>query len=127
MATDADKLDAIAQAAQRGEAPIGELIETFLDCVVVVPSRGDIVSSPESFQPVVLEIEGDTLVAVFSSAAAAAVTDRARYAATIPGREVLRLLAPGLGLLVTTDNAGFEIRPELARSIREWESRPDAT
>ncbi|MFB7892975.1 hypothetical protein ACFC1I_12310 [Microbacterium sp. NPDC056044] len=110
-------LDRTATATQAGRATVDELVAAFLDAPVVLPSATDPMTSPT--QPVLVTIDGIQHVVIFDSLATAGqVSHLARYAASMRGRDALRGVRPGLGVLVRTAHSGFDLSPQLLDEIR---------
>ena len=111
--------EAMIARARAGEVSRAQLILSFLDTVVVVPSGSALEDGRGSLQPVLIEREGTTwMVAYTSLEGAKQVQHLAPYAVTLPGSTVIAGLAPGTGLVVNPDGTGFEVEPSLVAAIQ---------
>lgn len=116
--SDGPSLATVLTAAQSGSATMDQLIATFLETTVVVPSATDPTTTP--IQPVLVDVNGVKHVAVFDSLESAArVTNLASFAASMRGRDIARATRPELGILVSTASSGFDLSTALLSEIRE--------
>ena len=105
--------DVIAQA-RAGKKTKEELIGSFLAAEVVLPSGAPAEGSDE-IVPLLFEVEGATMLAVFTDPRRIGeFADIAPYLITMSGRDIMVRLPPDGGIVInpTTAEVGFEISPE---------------
>jgi hypothetical protein len=113
-----EPLEAVVDEVQRGQKSIGDLVEAFLEATVVVPSGAD--PSRSAVQPVLVDVDGVQHVAVFASLPAATQTAKlAPFAVSMRGRDVVRAVQQGAGILVGTVSSGFDLSPALLSEVRQ--------
>lgn len=102
--------------------PDEEVAPSFLRNVVVVPSGGPVAERFEGFVPVLYDRAGVPMLAVFSSLARArAVSDVAKRAMTMPGRELVAMMPESYGVVVNPGSAvGFELPPEGVAKVKQF-------
>lgn len=113
-------LDSLAKQAEAGDITTQQLIEAFLDTVVMLPSSTDPTTTP--LRPVLVNIEDiPHLVVATGEEGLRRTLSLSTHAVTITGRDVLAGLQPGSGVLVNTSDSGFSIHPTVvATTMKEY-------
>jgi len=96
----------------------------------VVPSGQDISQDPSRFQPVLFPRESDQMMAVFTdgSRIPPEVSRIAPFVVRLSGRDLLRGLRPGVGLVINPGSTlGLEILPDSVASIIKTFEATDET
>lgn len=117
-ASDSMPLDVLALRAESGgQIEHDNLINAFLDAVVVVPSGTNPGKDP--LEPVMIDIDHVSHMLVCDSLATANnATDLAPYGVSMRGSDVVRGTSPGFAILVRTTSTGFAIDEALLNEIR---------
>jgi hypothetical protein len=121
-----NKLDVALQQAQTGQLSLAELLATLMDSEVAVPSATEILQDGTGMQPLLFPKEGVQMLACF--------TDKSRigefsalapYCLVLTGRELLRRIPAGYGLVVNPGTPiGFDVSPEgVARIVKDFAVR----
>lgn len=112
-------LEELIQRPLGGDEGRYALIESMLRAMLVVPSGGDMISGEGSFQPVLVEKDGQTYMVVYTSADAAQKTrDMAPYGMTMTGADLLRQLSPSLGLVVSSGHGDLALEARFLEVVR---------
>ena len=108
-----DVLEDIIVRGQAGEVTAGEVLAAILDGRVIVPLGASSTGGETAFQPVLFDRGGVSYVAVYTSSEKAKhVMPLADHAASMPGREMFRLVGDGVGVVINAGfSAGMEIDP----------------
>ena len=111
-------LDELAIQAQAGEITMQQLVEAFLDTVVMLPSAADPMT--EGVKPVLVKIEDlPHLVVATGEEGLKRTLSLSTHAITISGRDVFAGLQPGSGVLVNTAETGFSLHPKIVAAALE--------
>lgn len=111
-------LDELTRQAQAGTVTTKQLIEAFLDTMVMMPSASD--PQTVGLKPVLVRIEDIPHVVVATGDKGLERTrSLSTHAMTILGRNVLAGAQPGSGILVNTEDSGFTIHPEVLQTALE--------
>ncbi|HEX5709179.1 MAG TPA: SseB family protein [Pyrinomonadaceae bacterium] len=101
--------------ARDGRAPLADMLGALVSADLYVPSTGEVMQDGSGFTPLLFDSAetGATLTAVFTDPArAAAQAGRAKYLLQVNGRELLRRLPPGYGIVINPGHdVGMEIQP----------------
>lgn len=109
-------LDELARLAQNGEATLQQLVEAFLETVVLIPSGSD--PAQEGVQPVLVNVEDLPYLVVATGEAGLKHTQGiATFAVSLLGRDVLAGVQPGNGVVVNTEDSGFSLHPDMVREL----------
>ena len=112
-------LEELIQRPREGDGGRYALIESMLEAMLVVPSGGDMISGEGSFQPVLVEKDGQTYVVVYTSAEAAQKTrEMAPFGMTMTGADVVRQLSPKLGLVVSSGKGDLALEARFLQVVR---------
>lgn len=112
------ELESNIERAMRGE-PI-DIMPLFLQAELAVPSGGPIGERFEGFVPVLYDRDGIPMLAVFTTVERARMTaDRAPYAVTMRGRDIVARMPDGNGVVVNPGySVGFELLPDGVARVR---------
>jgi hypothetical protein len=107
---------------QRGIQSIHDVIELFLRSKVFVPSGTSISEIGEGLTPLQFDREHETMVAAFCSPERALkFGDLAPYGVLMYGRDLVKWMEDGLGIVVNPGwEIGFEIPVAGVRKLREY-------
>ncbi|KRA23677.1 hypothetical protein ASD65_03980 [Microbacterium sp. Root61] len=112
-----DALATLAARAEAGEISHHELIETFLDTTIYVPSMTDPEAGP--IDPVISKIEDvDYLVIASNVDALEETLDVAQFAVPMDGRVLVVGMNPDLALLVNLGGAAFALPKPMLDDLR---------
>lgn len=105
-------LEDILVRGKAGEIPPEDCVCAMLDDWLYVPSITEVQDDGSKFAPILLRKgNGDQFITAFSSLSrAGTVSDRAKFCLRIRGRELVRRIPSGFGLLV---NPGYAVRLDL--------------
>ena len=108
--TDLERMIVLAEA---GRASTLEVLELFAASPVIVPSGTQVTDNLAQLQPVLFDVGGASMLAVFTHAdQIVEFGDLAAFALTIDGRSLLVSIPPGAGLVVNPSRSiGFELTP----------------
>ncbi|SEL94018.1 SseB protein N-terminal domain-containing protein [Roseateles sp. YR242] len=111
--------------AQRGEFAVKDVLASLAAAELALPSAAPVQEDWSGFQPLLFSKDGVPMLACFS--AKERVTDYAAmtpYCLAIKGRELLRRMPAGHGLVVNPgQRVGFDISPEgIAQIVDEFAS-----
>ncbi len=99
--------------AQRGEIPVKDVLTSLVAADIALPSAAPIGEGWTGFQPLLFSKDGVPMLACFS--AKERMTDYADmtpYCLVVKGRELLRRIPPGHGLVVNPGQpVGFDVPP----------------
>lgn len=127
MADSITSLETRLTSSDASTTDMRDLVVSLLESVVVVPSGAEFDSGRGAFQPVLYPRGDVQMMAVFSTfeRIGDSIKSIAPYAATMSGLDVIRRLAPGVGLVVNPGSQeGFEILPEAIELIRVSAPKP---
>ena len=93
-------------AAQKGELSGDALLREIAASNLFIPSKDEVQEDGSRFQPVLLEVEGQPYVAVYT-ALARAPKDLAAYLLQTVGTYIFQRLPPGYGVVV---NPGYAVQ-----------------
>lgn len=122
--TDLERMIVLADA---GRASMLEVLQVFVRSQIVVPSATEVSSNLDQLLPVLFDVDGCSMLAVFSHVDQIAEFERlASFALTISGHSLLASIPPGAGVVVNPSRSiGFELTPEgLGAFLQELRSRP---
>lgn len=107
-------LEVAIRRGQAGVASSDEVLRVFAASSVFVPSVVEVGTDLSALQPLFFDEAGPPMMGVFSSPAKVGwYAERAPYGVQIQGAAILRMLAPGIGLVVNAGQRwGFAIPPE---------------
>ena len=111
--------EALVRGARQEES-LAEILGKFWNESLVVPSGVDVSTGSNGLQPVLFSRDSDTMMAVFTDfdRISAEISDKAPYAVRLHGRDLLRGLQPGVGLVINPGTPwGFEILPSSVPAI----------
>lgn len=112
-----DALALLASRAETGEISHHELIETFLDTTIFVPSMTDPETGP--IDPVISKIEDvDYLVVASNVDALEETIDVAQFAVPMDGRVLVAGMNPDLALLVNLGGGAFAMPKGMLDELR---------
>jgi len=112
-----DSLAILAARAEAGEISHHELIETFLDTTIFVPSMSDPEAGP--IDPVISKIEDVDYLVISSTVAALEETiDVAQFAVPMDGRVLVTGMNSDLALLVNLGGAAFALPTAMLDDLR---------
>jgi hypothetical protein len=112
--------------ADAGRATSLDVLDAFAVSQVVVPSGTRVTNNLDQLQPVLFDVDGAAMLAVFTHADQIAEFGRlAAFFLTIVGRALLISIPPGAGLVVNPSRSiGFELSPAgLGAFLSELRSR----
>ena len=100
--------------AEAGRATTLDVLELFAVSPVIVPSGTQVTDNLSQLQPVLFDVKGSSMLAVFTHADQIAdFGDLAEFALTIDGRSLLISIPPGAGIVVNPSRSiGFELTPD---------------
>jgi hypothetical protein len=100
--------------AQSGRATTVDVIESLAVSSVIVPSATELVDNLDQLQPVLFDVKGISMLAVFTHDDQIAEFGRlAEFGVSIVGRSLLASMPPGAGIVVNPSRSiGFELLPE---------------
>ncbi|QNE47576.1 SseB family protein [Glaciihabitans sp. INWT7] len=125
---DPTELERTIVLAQSGRATTAEVLESLAVSPVIVPSATEIVDNLDQLQPVLFDIGGVSMLAVFTHDDQIAEFGRlAAFGVSIVGRSLLASIPPGAGIVVNPSRSiGFELLPEgIGLFLAELRSRRD--
>lgn len=108
------ELERMIVLAQEGRASTIEVLASFAETQVVVPSGTAVTSNLNQLQPLLFDNDGTMMLASFTHLDQIADFDElAPFALTVLGRSLLVSMPPGTGLVVNPSRSiGFEMPPE---------------
>lgn len=111
---DPTELERTIVLAQSGRATTGDVLESLAVGQVIVPSATELVDNLDQLQPVLFDIDGVSMLAVFTHADQIAEFGQlAGFGVSIVGRSLLASIPPGAGIVVNPSRSiGFELLPE---------------
>ena len=111
---DPTELERTIVLAQSGRATTVDVLESLAVGQVVVPSATELVDNLDQLQPVLFDIDGVSMLAVFTHADQIAEFGQlAGFGVSIVGRSLLASIPPGAGIVVNPSRSiGFELLPE---------------
>ncbi len=111
---DPTELERMIVLAEAGRATTLDVLDLFAVSRVIVPSGTPVTDNLAQLQPVLFEVKGASMLAVFTHADQVAEFGAlAAFALTIDGRSLLISIPPGAGLVVNPSRSiGFELSPE---------------
>lgn len=117
----AARLDALALELRSDQSKIHEIVRVFLGATVAMPVSVDANGDPRA--PLCSTIDGDEYILVTTGEQATGRTaDQAPYAIPMTGGDVIRGLAPGMGIVVNAAVGAFTLPPELVDRLRSGKS-----
>lgn len=120
------ELERMIVLADSGRATTLDVLDAFVASQVVVPSGTQVTDNLDQLQPVLFDVHGAAMLAVFTHAdQVAEFGELAGFSLTIVGRALLISIPPGAGLVVNPSRSiGFELTPEgLGAFLSELRSR----
>ena len=110
---DPTELERMIVLAEAGRATMFDVLELFAVSPVIVPSGTPVTDNLAQLQPVLFEVKGASMLAVFTHEdQIAEFGDLAAFALTIDGRSLLVSIPPGAGVVVNPSRSiGFELTP----------------
>ena len=111
---DPTELERTIVLAQSGRATTVDVLESLAVGQVIVPSGTELVDNFDQLQPVLFDIDGVSMLAVFTHADQIAEFGQlAGFGVSIVGRSLLASIPPGAGIVVNPSRSiGFELLPE---------------
>lgn len=111
---DPTELERTIVLAQSGRATTVDVLESLAVGQVIVPSATELVDNLDQLQPVLFDIDGVSMLAVFTHADQIAEFGQlAGFGVSIVGRSLLASIPPGAGIVVNPSRSiGFELLPE---------------
>lgn len=111
---DPTELERTIVLAQSGRATTVDVLESLAVGLVIVPSATELVDNLDQLQPVLFDIDGVSMLAVFTHADQIAEFGQlAGFGVSIVGRSLLASIPPGAGIVVNPSRSiGFELLPE---------------
>ena len=111
---DPTELERTIVLAQSGRATTVDVLESLAVGQVIVPSGTELVDNLDQLQPVLFDIDGVSMLAVFTHADQIAEFGQlAGFGVSIVGRSLLASIPPGAGIVVNPSRSiGFELLPE---------------
>ncbi|MES2094144.1 MAG: SseB family protein [Actinomycetota bacterium] len=111
---DPTELERMIVLAEAGRATTLDVLELFAVSPVIVPSGTQVTDNLAQLQPVLFEVKGASMLAVFTHAdQVAEFGDLAAFALTIDGNALLVSIPPGAGMVVNPSRSiGFELTPD---------------
>ncbi|MHC5797240.1 SseB family protein [Lacisediminihabitans sp. FW035] len=111
---DPTELERMIVLAEAGRATMLDVLELFAVSPVIVPSGTQVTDNLSQLQPVLFDVKGSSMLAVFTHADQIAdFGDLAAFALTIDGRSLLVSIPPGAGVVVNPSRSiGFELTPD---------------
>lgn len=111
---DPTELERTIVLAQSGRATTVDVLESLAVSQVIVPSGTELVDNLDQLQPVLFDIDGVSMLAVFTHADQIAEFGQlAGFGVSIVGRSLLASIPPGAGIVVNPSRSiGFELLPE---------------
>ena len=118
--TPGEALQQLVREGMAGRATGAQVVEALLATELVVPSGAPVGPNFAGFVPVLYDRDGTQMLAVFTTFdRVGQVATLARYALTIVGRELLRIMPPGAGLVLDPGHSeGFELLPDAIARLR---------
>lgn len=113
------ELEALIGQGMRGEAV--DVVDALLRTDVAVPSGCPVGPGLEGFVPVLYDRDGASMLAVFTSLVRASrVSEVAKFAVTMTGRDLLLRMPAEHGLVVNPGHdVGFELFPDAVQAIAQ--------
>ncbi|HEY4225151.1 MAG TPA: SseB family protein [Pseudolysinimonas sp.] len=111
--------EALVRGARQEES-LAEILGKFWNELLVVPSGADVSVASNTLQPVLFARESDRMMAVYTDFGRIPgdISSKAPYAVRLHGRDLLRGVQPGVGLVVNPGTTwGFEILPSSIPAI----------
>lgn len=111
--------------AQRGEVTVAEVLASLASAELALPSAGAVQEDWSGFQPLLFSKNGVPMLACFSAKERLAdYVDMAPFCLVLRGRELLRRIPAGHGLVVNPgQRVGFDVMPEgIARIVTDFAS-----
>jgi hypothetical protein len=111
---DPTELERMIVLAEAGRATTLDVLELFAVSQVIVPSGTQVTDNLAQLQPVLFEVKGASMLAVFTHLdQIAEFGDLAAFDLTIDGRSLLVSIPPGAGMVVNPSRSiGFELTPD---------------
>lgn len=119
----ANDFELLLEKAQDGEISIDDLLRGLIVAELAVPCANEVMEDGSGFQPLLFSRSGVPMVACFSDKERIGdFSTMAPYCLVMKGRDVLRRLSPGYGLVVNPGRSlGFDITPEgVEKIVREF-------
>lgn len=111
---DPTELERMIVLAEAGRATTLDVLELFAVSQVIVPSGMQVTDNLAQLQPVLFDVRGASMLAVFTHVdQIAEFSDLAAFALTIDGRSLLVSIPPSAGMVVNPSRSiGFELTPD---------------
>jgi len=111
---DPTELERMIVLAEAGRATMLDVLELFAVSQVIVPSGTQVTDNLAQLQPVLFDVRGASMLAVFTHVDQIAEFSKlAAFALTIDGRSLLVSIPPSAGMVVNPSRSiGFELTPE---------------
>ena len=111
---DPTELERMIVLAEAGRATMLDVLELFAVSQVIVPSGTQVTDNLAQLQPVLFDVRGASMLAVFTHVdQIAEFSDLAAFAVTIDGRSLLVSIPPSAGMVVNPSRSiGFELTPD---------------
>lgn len=117
----AERLDALALELRTDQSKIREAVQVFLGATVAMPVSVTEDGKPRA--PLQSTIDGVEYILVATGEQAAGRTaDQAPYGIPMTGADVIRGLAPGMGIVVNATVGAFTLPPDLVDRLRGGKS-----
>lgn len=102
------------EQAQGGHLGVPELMRALLSSELAVPSAEEVMADGSGFSPLLFNKKGVQMLACFSDKSRVSeFADMAPYCLVMQGRELLRRMPPGYGLVINPGLAvGFDMTPD---------------
>jgi hypothetical protein len=119
-------LETVLLQARAGEVPVSRLMQMLVEAELAVPSAGEVMPDGGGFRPVLFPKEQVQMLAAFTDRSRiGTLTDLAPYCLTMKGRDLLKRMPPGCGIVINPGSTvGFDIAPDGIRRILDDFGRP---
>lgn len=113
-------LEVFIAEAKRGAVPLDALLTRLTTSLLFVSSKTEVLQDGSGFEPLLLEQDGNPLVAVFSSLKRPQRhADKAGYVLQMDGRAFFLRLPPNYGVIVNPDyTAQLIIMPDVVSDLK---------
>jgi len=109
-----NELELALDQAQGGRLGVSELMRVLLSSKLAVPSAEEVMADGSGFSPLLFNKNGVQMLACFSDKSRVGeFADMTPYCLMMQGRELLRRMPPGYGLVINPGLAvGFDMTPD---------------
>ncbi len=120
-----NNLEVALQKAQAGQLAVPELLAVLMDSEVAVPSATAVLADGSGMQPLMFPKNGVQMLACFTEKnRIGEFSSVAPYCLVLKGRDLLRRVPPGYGLVVNPGTStGFDVSPHgIAKIVKDFAS-----